>query len=75
MFTKNGKIKCDICGKFIGYKSHYDWTHYGSLLDLEPPDPNHAHIECYENQSEHEKQLTERTSWLKPRINQVIMEV
>ena len=67
-FIKNGSLQCDICGKFIGYKSHYDWTYYGNSNDLEPPDPNHAHIECYESQSESEKGLTEKASWLKPVI-------
>lgn len=64
--TKNGVLKCDICGKFIGWKTHYTWTYYGNANDYEPPDPNHAHLDCYNKQTDNEKQLTYRSSWLKP---------
>ena len=68
-FTKNGALKCDICGKFIAkFDKHYDWTYYGNSNDLEPPDPNHAHLKCFESQTEKEKSLTEKVSWLKPMI-------
>jgi len=67
-WTKNNRLQCDICGKMMAYEDRYSWTYFGSCADLEPPDPNDAHIKCYEAQSERERELTARVSWIKPCI-------
>ena len=67
-WTKNNRIRCDICGKLMGYHEWYTWTPYGSCMDLEPPDSQEAHVRCYEGMTEAERHLTERISWIKPYI-------
>lgn len=65
MFTKNWRLKCDICGKLMSYNdSYYTWTPYGSSNALEPPDEEHAHEKCYHKDNLDE--LIERTSYIKP---------
>ena len=68
MITKNNKLKCDICSKFMSFNTGYIWTPYGNSTDMEPPDPEYAHIKCYENLSERQKNLIIKTSWIKPVI-------
>lgn len=64
MITKNFKLKCDICGRLMSFrKSYYTWTPYGSSNDIDPPEEEHAHKNCYEK---YDIPLIERTSWIKP---------
>jgi len=61
--------KCYFCGKFIGYgEAVYTWTPYGGVLDLEPPEDEHAHARCYDNSSM--KDLIIKTSWMKPEVRE-----
>ena len=49
MVTNNDKLKCDICGKLMSWKtSYYVWSPYGNSNDIEPPEEEHAHKKCYE---------------------------
>ena len=66
MITRNGRICCDICGRFVPYREYYIWTNYGGCQDLEPPDPQHSHVKCFESLPEDRKQLIIRTTWHKP---------
>lgn len=68
MITKNGRFICDICGKFVSYVYYYSWTYFGGCLDTEPPDPNYAHVECWDAMGDREKQLTAHVSWVKPHL-------
>ena len=64
MVTNNDKLKCDICGKLMSWKtSYYVWSPYGNSNDIEPPEEEHAHKKCYEA---YDISLIQRTSWIKP---------
>jgi hypothetical protein len=65
--TKNFRLRCDICGRFIGFDSpRYSWTPYGGSQDLEPPEDEHSHKKCFEDNEEKWKNLIIKTSWVKP---------
>lgn len=66
MITKNTRIRCDLCGKFVPFNEYYTWTEYGYCYSEEPPDPNHAHVKCFENIDEDYRNLINRISWCKP---------
>jgi hypothetical protein len=64
MITKNYKLKCDICGRIMSWKtSYYVWTPYGNSNDIEPPEEEHAHKKCFDN---YDIALIQRTSWIPP---------
>ena len=64
MITNNNKLKCDICGKLMSWKtSYYVWTPYGTSNAIEPPEEEHAHKKCYDG---YNISLIQRTSWIKP---------
>ena len=61
--------RCDICNKFMNPENgFYVWTPYGNSTMLEPPEREYAHIECYENLKEKDRDLIIQTSWIKPSI-------
>lgn len=67
--NKNGVMQCDICGRFISYSNEYfEWTYYASATVLEPPDPQHAHIKCYEKEhsTKEQKERMKRICWIRP---------
>lgn len=67
MITKNTRLRCDICNKFISFKENkYTWVPFGNRFDIEPPDEEHAHIKCYNNLNDNSKNLIIETSYIKP---------
>lgn len=69
MVTKNGRLRCDECDKFMSWKEpFYIWTPFGSYFDYEPPEPKHAHKECYETLEENSRIILITTSWIKPQL-------
>lgn len=60
-------FRCGICNKYFSPKKpFYSWTSYGDCTMLEPPDPEFAHKDCYENYDR--KNLLMSTSWIKPHL-------
>ena len=67
MITKNGRLQCDYCGRFIPYLGVYwTWTNYGGCQALEPPDPMHSCDKCYLSLDDRRKELLNNTTWRKP---------
>ncbi len=49
MTDKPYRWRCDYCGKFIGFREpHFVWTPFGGVYDIDPPDDERAHVECFE---------------------------
>lgn len=67
MWMKNARLKCDLCGKFMGWNNYYVWSPYGNTCMEEPPDEEHAHKECYEAQKDGGL-LIRNTSYIKPQL-------
>lgn len=57
---------CYWCGQWVGWKAgYYTWVDYGSVMDLEPPDPEFAHTRCWKTHESHQALLNQWT-WSKP---------
>jgi hypothetical protein len=64
-------FRCRHCGRFISYKDFHEGkvvtnTPYGNSYDVEPPDEEYTHEECWWNQEQKWRDLTIRVSWIKP---------
>lgn len=60
---------CNICGLFMSYedmRNGISWTPFGNSNDLEPPDEEFAHHECWEDADESRKRLICGLAWVKP---------
>jgi hypothetical protein len=58
-------MKCDKCGKFININSAVTYTEYSGASEFEPREPIYLHQECYDRS---DKELINRTAWIKPHI-------
>lgn len=58
--------KCVSCGRFIGFDNYVVSAPYGGCEDLEPPDDEYECLRCWDKQSEEMRELTYRTSYIKP---------
>lgn len=68
MWTRNNRLRCDICGKLMSWNNYYSWTPFGNSTMTEPPEDEHAHKECFESQ-EDGGSLIINTSWIKPSLH------
>lgn len=41
-------IRCNYCGRFIGYKTRWHYTPFGTVLDFEPPDDVNICVRCHD---------------------------
>lgn len=57
-------MKCSECGKFC--KSVDSGTYFGSVLDLEPPDPDYFCQECVNKKIEEPYSVISQCWWIKP---------
>lgn len=61
--------RCRFCCLFIGYDDLGDaiqYTPYGRPQDLEPPDPEFIHRECWEDADDDRCRSVARTAWRAP---------
>lgn len=61
--------RCVHCNKFMSWKSlegATSWIPYGGPTDMEEPEPEYCHAECWEKMDVAGKDLIHRTSWIKP---------
>lgn len=59
--------RCSYCGKFVSLINAIRYTSYGNCYDVEPPDEEYICQKCWGTLNNSEKELTYRTSWIKPR--------
>jgi len=57
-------IRCNYCGRFIGYKTRWNYTPFGGPLDMEPPDDVNICTRCYDGLTEKDIELIKRIAWL-----------
>ena len=57
-------IRCNYCGRFIGYRTRWHYTPYGTVLDYEPPDDVNICVRCHDALTEEDIALIERIAWL-----------
>ena len=57
---------CGECGRFVSWHKNVSYVPYGSSSDLEPPDPEYFHVECYEALDENRKSTIQAISWMGP---------
>ena len=58
-------IRCNYCGRFIGYKTRWNYTPFDSTgIALEPPDDVNICTKCYDGLSEKDIELIKRIAWL-----------
>lgn len=66
--------RCYFCNLFMSYddmeNSSIRWTPYGGYLDLEPPDDEWAHLQCWTNLEEKRRLMIQGLSWNKPYIQE-----
>jgi len=67
MITKNGRLKCDICGCFIGENDKVAVTYvpFGNILDEDPPEAEHDCGKCVSKYSEWQKNYAEHQTWIR----------
>ena len=56
-------IRCNYCGRFIGYKTRWVYTPFDSMA-VEPPDDVNICVRCYEGLTEEDIVLIKRIAWL-----------
>jgi len=56
-------IRCNYCGRFIGYKARWSYTPFDANA-LEPPDDVNICLKCYDGMTEKDIALVKRISWI-----------
>ena len=60
---------CCECGKWVGWKKGYmTFTPFGSVLDMEPPDPQFMHLSCWEKLDEKHRSYFTKWAWCPAQI-------
>jgi len=57
-------IRCDYCGRFIGYKTRWNYTPFGTVLDYEPPDSVNICVRCHGGMTEEDIERIKQIAWL-----------
>ncbi len=64
--------RCYFCNKFMSYKemgtNSVSWTPHGGYDWFEPPDPEWAHFDCWNNLPEKRRSMITRDAWIAPQI-------
>jgi hypothetical protein len=61
------ECRCWVCNKYFSPKEkYYVWTPFGDRTSLYQPPDEFAHKKCYENLSEKERALINKSAWIKP---------
>lgn len=65
--------KCEYCGRFVSWTADQA-TYYGSVIDIEPPDPHYFCERCAEEarQEQLKKGQPYQAYWLEPEWNREV---